>query len=139
MWRGELSDDEQRCSGFEAAIGEIANASNEVKRIGRVEWVHCFPYSYRFAELAFASDCIDGLAVYRNPIETDFDFLVQGAGPVNKSILVIRPFAAGKALSETSVNELIAYSACLPVVEGIIVSCSTAEHLEECVEAALLH
>jgi hypothetical protein len=136
MWRGNLKDDPGRLSGFAAASERLASAASRAKVAGAVRAFHCFPYTVEFAAAALENPMIDGLAIYRNPLEIEYEPLISRTGELGKSLLVIRPFKAGDALDVGRVADLIGFSAQLSVVDGVVVSCSSQEHLLECVEAA---
>jgi hypothetical protein len=136
MWRGDLKDDPGRVRGFASAADVVARAVEEAKSIGAMRCVYCFPYTKTFADAAFVDPRIDGIAVYRNPLEMEYESLVVNAQQSGKDVLVIRPFKAGEAFSADGVDELIKFSARVPCVSGIVVSCSSGAHLARCVEAA---
>jgi hypothetical protein len=136
MWRGDLKDEPGRLRGFSAASECLATAVSRAKDAGAVREFHCFPYTLGFAASALEHPMIDGLAVYRNPLELEYEQLLSRAGRLGKSVLVIRPFKAGDALSGGEAAGLIEFSARLKVVDGVVVSCSSPQHLTECVEAA---
>lgn len=136
MWRGLLDDHPRRCVSFRASERSISQTIERAREEGRLEHVYCFPYDPNFAMEAIESDCQDGLAVYRNPTEADYDDAIERCRQLGKGVMVIRPFAAGSSLQQSDPESLIRYSATLPQVTGIIVSCSTTEHLQQCVEAA---
>ena len=79
---------------------------------------------------------VDGLTIYRNPLEIEYDPLLARASAIGKRVIVIRPFKAGEALIDNGAANLIKFSASLQQVEGIVVSCSSIKHLEECAQAA---
>jgi aryl-alcohol dehydrogenase-like predicted oxidoreductase len=136
MWRGDLSNDRKRIVEFGRHSAEVVKAADRAKRSGHVGSFFCFPYSHAFATCALENDSIDGLAIYRNPQETEYDDLLKTCGDSGRSALVIRPFAAGDALNAGEPGDLIRYSARVPEVTGIIVSCGSVGHLEECIHAA---
>ena len=136
MWRGDLKDEPGRLRGFSAASERLATAVSRAKDAGTVRAFHCFPYTLGFAASVLEHPMIDGLAVYRNPLELEYETLLSRTGRLGKSVLVIRPFKAGDALSGGEAAGLIEFSARLPVVDGVVVSCSSPRHLTECVEAA---
>jgi aryl-alcohol dehydrogenase-like predicted oxidoreductase len=136
MWRGTLDDHQNRCDAFRASAGKISDAIERAREAGLLRSVYCFPYHPSFALLALDSASQDGLALYRNPEETEYDILVDQCGHAGKGVMVIRPFSAGVSLRKSGPHSLIRYSATLRQVTGIVVSCSTIEHLQECVQAA---
>ena len=136
MWRGDLKNETGRLRGLAAAAEHLAVAMSRAKGAGAVRAFHCFPYTVGFAASALEHPMIDGLAIYRNPLELEYEPLVSRTGELGKSLLVIRPFKAGDALANGKSADLIRFSTRLPVVDGVVVSCSSKVHLTECVEAA---
>lgn len=136
MWRGDLNNDQDRVHGFRRQGAAVSQAAELAKRTGRLGSFFCFPYSPDFAASALDNGAIDGLAVYRNPQEAEYDDVMERCHDSGLSVLVIRPFSAGEALAGADPATLIKYSAVLLSVTGIIVSCSSIEHLDECVQAA---
>jgi hypothetical protein len=136
MWRGDLKDETGRLAGFTQSHDIIDSAFVGVKASGAVRRILCFPYTTGFAEAALLHPQVDGIAVYRNPLEMEYEPLVVKSQHLGKEVLVIRPFKAGEALGPGGADELIMFSARDPAVAGIIVSCSSVEHLAHCVEAA---
>jgi hypothetical protein len=138
MWRGDLDKNSARVSNFSLSKVIINDCFSYEKSFGRVEKFHCFPYSREFAIAALSNFDIDGFAFYRNFLEKDFDFLIHDLQSLKKSILVIRPFGAGKVIGYASIRSLIDYSASLSCVDGLVISCSTINHIQECIEAERL-
>jgi aryl-alcohol dehydrogenase-like predicted oxidoreductase len=138
MWRGHLDDEGGRLRGFHDATDRILDTVEHAKHQGLIKGFRCFPYTLEFAKQALDHPKIDGLAIYRNPLENEYDPFVARVSAIKKSILVIRPFKAGDAFLDLSASKLIRFSSSLPVVDGIVVSCSSKLHLEECVEAVAL-
>jgi hypothetical protein len=136
MWRGDLANHEERIEEFRHQSASIAAAVDLAKLSGRLGSFFCFPYSHSFASSVLGNDSVDGLAIYRNPREGVYDDLMEECESSGRSVLVIRPFSAGEALGGAEPETLIRHSAGLPAVTGIIVSCGSVEHLEECVRAA---
>ncbi len=137
MWRGHLDDEGGRLRGFHDAADRILDAVELAKRQGLIKGFRCFPYTLEFAKQALYHPTIDGLTIYRNPLENEYDPLLARASVTEKGILVIRPFKAGDAFLDLGASKLIKFSSTLPVVDGIVVSCSSILHLEECVMAAV--
>jgi hypothetical protein len=136
MWRGRLDDENGRLRGFYDATDRIFDVVESSKQRGLINELRCFPYTNEFAKQAIDHSTVDGLAIYRNPLENEYDPLFERVSAIGKSILVIRPFKAGYAFVDVDASKLIKFSASLPVVDGIVVSCSSILHLEECVEAS---
>lgn len=138
MWRGHMDNESGRLRGFYDATDQIFEVVERAKQQRLIKEFRCFPYTIEFAKQALEHPRVDGLAIYRNPLENEYDSLLARASVIEKSILVIRPFKAGEAFVDLGVSKLIKFSSILPMVDGIVVSCSSILHLEECVEAAAL-
>ena len=138
MWRGNLEDEGGRLRGFYDAKDRIFDVVESAKHQGLIKEFRCFPYTLEFARQALIHPTVDGLAIYRNPLENEYDPMLEQAFAIEKRILVIRPFKAGEAFEDVEASKLIKLSASLPVVDGVVVSCSSILHLQECVEAAAL-
>ena len=136
MWRGRLDDEGGRLRGFYDATDRVFDVVESAKQQGVIKEFYCFPYTLEFAKQALDHPMVDGLAIYRNPLENEYDPLLAHVLAIGKRILVIRPFKAGDAFVDFEASKLIKFSASLPVVDGIVVSCSSILHLGECVEAA---
>ncbi len=136
MWRGNLGDEAGRLRSFSDSADLIFEVVNRAKHQGKIKLFHCFPYTFEFANQALENPMVDGLTIYRNPLEIEYDPLLTRAHAIGKGVLVIRPFKAGEALFNIGATNLIKFSAIAPAVAGIVVSCSTVVHLEECTEAA---
>ncbi len=136
MWRGKLDDEPGRLGGFAESADRILEVVDLVKDQGKIKLFYCFPYTFEFATQSLGNSLVDGLAIYRNPIEIEYDPLLASANAAGKGLLVIRPFKAGIALANSEASDLIKFSASSSAVDGIVVSCSSIKHLEECVRAA---
>jgi aryl-alcohol dehydrogenase-like predicted oxidoreductase len=136
MWRGDLQDEDGRLRSFSESADAIERAFEDAKERGSVRSIRCFPYTMSFADMAIGHPSIDGIAVYRNPLELEYEPLVARAQRLDKGVLVIRPLKAGEALAASHVRDLVGFSARVRAVDGIVVSCSSFVHLRECVEAA---
>ena len=136
MWRGKLDDETGRLRGFSESADRILDVVDQAKHQGKLKSFHCFPYTFEFAKHALENPLVDGLTIYRNPLEIEYDPLLARAHAIGKRVLVIRPFKAGEALIDIGAANLIKFSASSPVVDGIVVSCSSIKHLEECAQAA---
>ena len=136
MWRGQLDNEGGRLRGFYDATDRIFDVVEHAKQKNIIKKFYCFPYTLEFAKQALDHPTVDGMAIYRNPLENEYDPFLPRASAIEKRLLVIRPFKAGDAFVDLGASKLIKFSSTLPVVDGIVVSCSSILHLEECVEAA---
>ncbi len=133
MWRQNLNDDAGRIEQFEQALAAIAPAIAALKSAGKIGRFLCFPYSVDFAQAAIASEIIDGLAVYRNTDETEYDPLIQSCADIGKTVLVIRPLNAGKVLSNESIPAAshVQMALDMPAIEAGIISSNSLDHIRE--------
>ena len=131
MWRNSLDDDDARVAAFEHAYEALADTADTLRQNGSIGRLLCFPYTPQFAFAAIDSAAVDGLAVYRNVMETDYDGCIAKAHDAGKPTLVIRPLNAGKALShgDTSARALFDGALDCPGIEAGIVSTSAIAHL----------
>lgn len=130
MWRQGLDDDPKRIGQFELKHNEIDFAFNHCKRQGWVKTFVCFAYSPAFAASALKIDQIDGLAVYWNPVERDYEENILAAQALGKYTIAIRPFGGDQSLpSRYSVHELLDFSFNQPGVSGVVVTATHPDHL----------
>lgn len=131
MWRATLSDDRLRTNNFVQNNYKLAEAVNAVKNAGLIKLFYCFPYTPEFATAAIDYSFIDGLIVYRNPLEEEYNAVIDDCGRKEIDVLTIRPLAAGKSLNSSDVNSLIAFSFYPQAVKGIIISLSKEAQFDE--------
>lgn len=136
LWRNALDDDATRVSDFRAAASGIGTAVADLKREGLVGRLLCFPYSPAFAQEAVATAAIDGLVVYRNVDETEYDPAIHACAAAGKPCLIIRPFLAGKVIERRSPGQLLAFALDKPAIEAAILSTSSLDHLADLIGAA---
>lgn len=133
MWRGELSDNPKRAQLFEESYPEIEKSVSDLKASGKIENFHCFPYDIGFAEAVLDKKAIDGLVVYRNKLETEYDLQLQKSAELGKKNFIIRPLFAGKALElkgETP-KSLLEFALDFPNVEGAVLSISSVKKIKQ--------
>jgi hypothetical protein len=133
MWRHNLSDDAERIDAFKRNLASLTDAVAGLKSQGRIERFFCFPYSPAFASEALKSGTIDGLTVYRNAQETEYDAAIDSCAELGKPVLVIRPLYAGKVLEQSakSAADHVQYSLNLPAIEAGIISSNNLDHIRE--------
>jgi hypothetical protein len=101
MWRAGIEEDERRIAAFEADRGAIQEAARQLREAGTMGELGCFPYSPAFAAAAVRSGLFDGLIVYANAFEREYEPEIAAARAAGMFVDIIRPFAAGKALRES--------------------------------------
>lgn len=130
MWRRKLDDDRARIADFRAsadALSAAVEAERDRRSIGRFL---CFPYSPPFASAAVEQECIDGLVVYRNLEELEYDPALQEAAAAGKVAIVIRPFFGGKLLDHRDPAELLAIALDGPAIEAAVLSTNSIAHMK---------
>jgi len=138
MWRQGLDSDASRITAFRESFGEIEDCVTKLKLASRIQKFICFPYTVPFAEEAITQPFIDGLAVYRNVNEHEYDAVIQQCSTLNKTVFAIRPLNAGKALtcSQYSARQLFDSALSLKPIEAGVISSSSLDHLRELVPDA---
>lgn len=133
MWRGDLSDNENRRKLFLESYPEIEKSVQKLKQNRKIENFHCFPYDVNFAEAVIDKPAVDGLVVYRNKLETEYDNLLEESARNGKSNFIIRPLFAGKALElegETP-RSLLQFALGKAGVEGAVLSISSVDKIKQ--------
>ncbi len=132
MWRRHLKDDSNRLKNFDKKYKIIERAIGACKKRGDIKYFYCFPYTLDFAQNVLKKDIIDGLVLYRNIFETEFDQIIYKCGELGKKCITIRPLAAGRALKvNNSLNELMNFCFNISAVSGVIVSISTIQRFQK--------
>lgn len=136
MWRGNLENHQERESLFETFYPKMEQAILQLKSKNTIDQFCCFPYNPEFALAAIQKSQIDGLVVYRNIQEQEYDTALQLAAKLDKKSYVLRPLNAGKALKENNdtPSTLVNWSLDLPNIEGAIVSISSLSKLNEIIK-----
>ena len=137
MWRASLSDDALRITDFERQRSSIAAAVKKLKTAKKISRFFVFPYSVTFAQRAIEQDFVDGLIVYRNVEETEYDSVIERCGVLSKSCIIIRPFNAGAVFLQDrrSPPELLEYALNKSSIDQAIISSNSIEHLTSLVAA----
>jgi hypothetical protein len=131
MWRADLKADAVRIQNFERHIAQIRDAAQSLKGAGRIERLLCFPYSVAFADAASSSGIFDGIIVYRNHAEREYDEALDRWHTAGRMAHIIRPFLAGAALEsiDASPAQQLADALNHPAIEAAILSTSKLDHL----------
>jgi hypothetical protein len=137
MWRANLKEEAARLADFSASLPAIDDAIVALKDDSSITAFYCFPYTTAFAEQVLQSRQIDGLTIYRNMREHDYDYLLDRCHAEGKTCLAIRPFAAGAALSTDGPDAAARFDASVdhPAIEGAILSTSKLPHIDALVAA----
>jgi aryl-alcohol dehydrogenase-like predicted oxidoreductase len=132
LLRFDLNRESERIRIFEESAEALAEAVAKLKSDGLIGAFVGFPYTPAIAERLMAADCVDGLALYVNPLEQEMDRFVEAAADRRKSVIAIRPFAAGRIFSETTmdVEDALRHVFAFPAVSTAVISASGPQHLE---------
>ena len=133
LLRHDLKREQERLDILLDQAEEIADTVNALKREGKIGACVGFPYTGPIAEALLRADYCDGLALYVNPLEREMDPLIAAAAQAGKSVIAIRPFAAGRLFAETDLSpaEALDHAFAFPAVATVVVSASSAVHLDE--------
>ena len=133
LLRHDLGQEAARVQIFDESADEVADVVASLKREGLIGAFVGFPYTAPIAERLLTAAYVDGLALYVNPLERDMDGFVEAAAQHRKSVLAIRPFAAGRVFSEaeTDVEGALRHVFAFPAVSTAIVSASSMGHLNQ--------
>jgi hypothetical protein len=131
MWRHSLKDEAARLSQFERRLDAIGDAATRLKTSGLIQRFFCFPYTPGFAAAALAHDAIDGLIVYRNVNETEYDAHIDDCAKLGKTCQIIRPFfgCAEGVPTDISHEEMLTFALNKPAIESAILSSNSVAHL----------
>ena len=140
MWRSDLSSDKKRINNYNSSSVKIKNYIFSLKKNNQINYFYCFPYTAAFASRIINEDFIDGLVVYRNPYETDYEKHVDSLEAKFKNCIAIRPFLAGDALrgsDDHNCASLIKYAFNKKSVKGVVVSISKHNQVDEIIKSQL--
>jgi aryl-alcohol dehydrogenase-like predicted oxidoreductase len=133
MWRADLDQDGKRCADFVGQADSIRTCIERLKRNGRIGRFLCFPYSPSFATQALDFEFFDGLTVYRNAQERDYETHLDQCQMKSKIAHIIRPFRAGATLTDQNLNpqQQLIQALDHPAVETAILSTGNMAHLHD--------
>lgn len=133
LLRYDLQDEAGRLAIFDRDEGLVADVTGELRANGAIGALVSFPYTRSVAERALAAAWCDGLALYCNPLELEMADLFDSAADVRKSVIAIRPFAAGRLFDETTFTAADAIRLPLshPAVTTVVASISKSDRLHE--------
>jgi aryl-alcohol dehydrogenase-like predicted oxidoreductase len=131
LLRYDLKQEAARVRIFDESAHELAALAAELKAQGKIGALVGFPYTAPVAERVLQTDWCDGLALYVNPLEREMDEYAEQAAAAGKSVVAIRPFAAGRVFTQTDlgVDGALDHVFGFPAVATAVVSVSTPEHL----------
>ncbi len=133
MWRGDLKNEISRLDNFKENIEILNSKVFELKKNNLIDGFYLFTYTNAFCELAislsnqFDNTLFDGLTVYRNIQENEFDNYLD----FFERNIIIRPLFAGKLETSLSKKQLVEYALNHGRVTNGIISISTVDKLNE--------
>lgn len=132
LLRYDLSQEDARRRILDESAGEIAAVAADLKGSGKIGALVSFPYTLGVAQAVLKMDYCDGLALYVNPLEREMDPMLERAAALDKPVIAIRPFAAGRIFSETKLepSDALDHVFGFPAVVSAVVSASSREHLD---------
>jgi aryl-alcohol dehydrogenase-like predicted oxidoreductase len=138
LLRHDLQDELGRQAIFDRDADLISETVWRLRREGRIDGLVSFPYTRSIAKRALAAEWCDGLALYCNALELDLVDLMDDAETRGKAVVTIRPFAAGRIFTQTSMTarEAIALPLAHPAVVTTVASVSRIDRLREASAAA---
>lgn len=138
LLRYDLKDEQGRLEIFDHDGDLVAETVQALRREGAIGGFLSFPYTRGLAERALAAPWCDGLALYCNVLELEMADQFDRALSLDKAIVAIRPFAAGRVFSEAgqTAAEAVALPLHHPATVSVVASVSTAGHLGAAVQAA---
>jgi len=138
LLRSDLNDEKARAEIFDRD-GELIGATvDALREAGVIRSLISFPYTRPIAGRALAASWCDGLALYCNPLELETIDLMDRAGSAGKTVVALRPFAAGRVFAETRVtgDDAVSFPLAHAAVASVVASLSSADHLRTAVSAA---
>ena len=131
LWRGDLKDETSRLEGLAASTYSLQKSIETERAKETIGALLCFPYTMSFAEKVLTYDWCDGLAIYLNPIETEWQTLLPYLSTKEKSAIAIRPLAAAKALHQNySLEDCLTMAFASTSVNATIVSWSSEQQIK---------
>lgn len=139
LLRHDLKQEPGRTAIFDRDACLIGETVRGLQRVGAIGALVSFPYTRGIAERALAVDWCDGLALYCNPLELEMADLFDRAAAAEKSVIAIRPFAAGRLFTETTLaaGDAIRLPLSHPAVVTVVASTSASARLRDAAAAAL--
>ena len=130
MWRGDLKNDNMRIDKFLLDYKRIGECVNDLKNKNEINDFYFFPYTMEFAKICIDLDYFDGIIVYRNPVENQYDDMIKSCKSKNKKCITIRPFQAGKSIkNDNNCQELLDYAFNIDSIYATITSISKEHQL----------
>jgi hypothetical protein len=133
MWRGDLNNEISRLDNFNKNIGLLQAKVFDLKKNNLIDGFYLFNYTNTFCELAmtlsnnFDNSLFDGLTVYRNIQENEFDKYLD----FFERNIIIRPLFAGKLETSLSKKKLVEYALNHGKVTNGIISISSIDKLNQ--------
>ncbi len=132
MWRGNLSNENERLKNFSKNSKKIIKLFKMLKQKKIVKEIYLFPYTKSFLRHSISHNFFKIICIYRNPIEKEYERSMT----IFKKLkfLAIRPFGGNLKLARKhSLKYLLNYSINNKRISKIILSCSKKTQIEEIV------
>ncbi len=132
MWRGNLSNEHERITNFSKDSQKIIRLFKSLKQRKIIKKIYIFPYTKSFLKTSIKHNIFDGICIYRNPIEKDYDELLSKIQ--KKKFIAIRPFGGNLKLNKKhKLKYLLNYSINNKKISKIILTCSKIKQIKEIV------
>lgn len=133
MWRGDLKNEISRLDNFKENIVLLSSKVFELKKNNLIDRFYLFNYTKTFCEIAitlskqFKNSLFDGLTVYRNIQENEFDKYLD----FFERNIIIRPLFANQLETSLSKKQLVEYALNHCKITNGIISISSNDKLNQ--------
>jgi aryl-alcohol dehydrogenase-like predicted oxidoreductase len=135
LLRFDLAQPDRRVEIFERDAGRVSECVDRLRGAGKIRAMVSFPYDEEIALRALALPACDGLALYVNPFETELAHLLDRAEAAGKSVIAIRPLAAGRVTGDERVRAAFQYALAHPAVVTTVASLNSLAQAETALAA----
>lgn len=102
LLRFDLKQPDARERILERDAEAVSRCAEQLRAVGKIRALVSFPYTEGVALRALALPECDGLALYVNPFEPELASLLDRAEAASKSVIAIRPLAAGRVAGDAA-------------------------------------
>ena len=135
MARMDLQDENGRLELLDRELDVLHEVKTALTNTSAINQFGCFPYTVRFAKKILESNVIDVMMDYLNENDSRPLEYAEYLQRASAELLVLRPFDAGKSLTnEQSAVTIFKELTTLSYIDGIAVGVSSIEHAEELLE-----
>jgi aryl-alcohol dehydrogenase-like predicted oxidoreductase len=135
LLRFDLKQPGRRVEIFERDAGHVTDCIVRLREAGKIRAMVSFPYDEEIALRALALPACDGLALYVNAFEPELAHLLDRAQAAGKSVIAIRPLAAGRVTGEGPVRAAFRYAVAHPAVVTTVASLNSRAQAETALAA----